>query len=90
MKFYLDLGDLYIDRDENTRFVKYAASRQDPGALLPPELALNEVCPSRPPRHFNTASNFLYSDPEDDGTANQEEDEYYEVNTRGHLLQEEK
>ena len=43
--FFLKLNKMYTDIDDANKFLAFISSRDDPEAIMPPELRLNDWCP---------------------------------------------
>ena len=54
--------------------MKPKANVDDPGALLPPELWLNETMPTQAIQYYGTSNDFFYSDDEDNDVVQVDED----------------
>ena len=61
-RFYFKFDRIYEELDNERVYVRSAASRQEPGALLPPELMLNEWCPASEIRYTATAEDYNYGE----------------------------
>lgn len=57
---------MYGEKDDTSNFIKYAAGIQEAGAILPPELMLNEFVPAQPPNYREKAVDYMYSDSEEE------------------------
>ena len=59
---FLRLDEMYADSLHTDEFIKFVSSRDGRGAVLPPELLLNESLPTERINYGNQVQDFWYGD----------------------------